>query len=102
MVHYKFLNETSDSENIFQTLSLKVELDGDVPNLDGRGNLKAWGELTDSATDPDECSKDSELLLFFDDCLDRNPKLFLFWNFPLFNLSLVNFPSLKANYTIFL
>ena len=61
---------------------LKVELGGDVPNLDGYGNLKIWGELIDSTLDLDECFEDYELLLFFEDCPNRNPKLFFFKTFP--------------------
>ena len=81
-------------------LPLKVEPDGDVPNLDGRSDLKAWGELIDLAPpNPDECFEDFELLLFFEDCPNKNPKLFLFWKFSLFNLSLVSFSTLKANCT---
>ena len=30
---------------------MKAELDGDVPSLDGLGDLKVWGEQTDSAPD---------------------------------------------------
>ena len=81
---------------------LKEKLGGDVPSLDGYDNLKVWGELTDSAPNPNEFLEDFELLLFLEDYLDTNLKLFLFWNFPLANLSLVYFSTLKANCIIFL
>ena len=53
-------------------------LGGDVPSLDSSEDQNVWGELTDSAPDPDELLKDSELLLFFEDCPDMNPKSFIF------------------------
>ena len=75
---YKFLNETDNIEDTFLGLFLKAKLGSDVPNLDGCGDLKVWGELIDLALDPDEYFEDSELLLFFEDCPNKNPKLFLF------------------------
>ena len=57
---------------------LKAVLGGDVPSLDGCRDRIVWGELTDSAPNPDELPEDSELLLFFEDCPNMNPKPFLF------------------------
>ena len=47
---------------------LKVVLGGDVSSLDGCGDQNVWGELTNSALDPNELPEDSEFLLFFEDC----------------------------------
>ena len=78
-----------------------AKLGGEVPNLEGCGDLKVYGELTESVSDLDELSDDSKLRLFLDDCPDTNSNPFLFWNFPRDMLSLVNFFALKASCTIF-
>ena len=57
---------------------LKIVLGSDVSSLNGCRVRNIWGELIDSAPDPDELPEDSKLLLFFEDCLDMNPKPFLF------------------------
>ena len=44
---------------------LKAILGGDVPSLDGCGDRNVWGELTDSAVEPNDLPEDSKLLLFF-------------------------------------
>ena len=57
---------------------LKAVLGGDMPNLDGYGDRNVWGELIDSALDSVELPENLKLLLFFENCLDMNPKPFLF------------------------
>ena len=59
-------------------LPRKVELDGDVSNLDLCGDRINYGEPTESISDPEE----SKLRLFFDDSLDKKPNPFLFWKLP--------------------
>ena len=78
---------------------LEAILGGDMPSLDGCGDQNIWGELIDFAPDPDELPEDSELLLFFEDCPDMNPKPFFFWNFPLATRSFVSFFTLKVSCT---
>ena len=57
---------------------LKAVLGDDVPSLDGGEERNVWGELIDSAPNPDELPEDSKLLLFFENYPNMNPKPFLF------------------------
>ena len=56
-----------------------------------------YGELTKSVPDPEEYSKESELRVLFDDCLNMKPNPFLFYKLPQDFLSLVSFLALRAS-----
>ena len=47
--------------------TLEAVPSSDVPSLDGYGDRNVWGELINSALDPNELPEDSELLLFLKD-----------------------------------
>ena len=56
----------------------EAALGGVEPSRDGCGDRNVCSELTNSAPDLDEFPEDLELLLFFEDYTDVNPKPFLF------------------------